>query len=135
MLHRSILPAFSRRSLGRHLRWCSISGAAKNTTFYAFGHLSILDFVLAIKKIKISIFFSSSCIFFNIFFNCIYREFFLINSENDKTVIPVLDTGIYMQNRLSYKILWSSQRMTVYITSQDDNDKYSSNPKSQNNKR
>ena len=81
------------------------------------------------KKIKISIFFSSSCIFFNFFFNCIYREFFLINSENDKTVIPVLDTGNYMQNRLSYKILWSSQRMTVYITSQDDNDKYSSNPK------
>ena len=30
------------------------------------------------KKLKISIFFSSSCIFFNIFFNCIYRDFFLI---------------------------------------------------------
>ena len=52
-----------------------------------------------------------------------------LSFPNDKTVIPVLDTGIYMQNRLSYKILWSSQRMTVYITSQDDNDKYSSNPK------
>ena len=41
MLHRSILPAFSRRSLGRHLRRCSISGAAKNTTARAFGHLFI----------------------------------------------------------------------------------------------
>ena len=41
MLHWSILPAFSRRSLGRHLRWCSISGTAKNTTARAFGHLFI----------------------------------------------------------------------------------------------
>ena len=39
MLHRSILPAFSRRSLGRRLRRCSISGAASNTTASAFGHL------------------------------------------------------------------------------------------------
>ena len=50
MLHRSILPAFSRRSLGRHLRWCSISGAAKNTTFYAFGVLPI--FFTSSLKIK-----------------------------------------------------------------------------------
>ena len=31
MLHRSILPVFSRRTLGRRLRRCSISGAAANT--------------------------------------------------------------------------------------------------------
>ena len=41
MLRRSILPAFSRRSLGRRLRRCSISGAASNTTARAFGHLFI----------------------------------------------------------------------------------------------
>ena len=50
MLHWSILSAFSRRSLGRHLRWCSISGAAKNTTFYAFGVLPI--FFTSSLKIK-----------------------------------------------------------------------------------
>ena len=117
----------------------SVSTRESNTGIYVQNRLSykflgarvafFYNKALNTKKIKISIFFSSNCIFFNIFFNCIYREFFLIISENDKTVIPVLDTGIYMQNRLSYKILWSSQRMTVYITSQDDNDKYSSNPK------
>ena len=39
MLHRSILPAFSRRSLGRRIRRCSISGATANTTFRTFGVL------------------------------------------------------------------------------------------------
>ena len=59
MLHRSILPAFSRRSLGRRLRRCSISGAAKNTTFYAFGVLSI--FFTSSLKIKYT-YYSSSVI-------------------------------------------------------------------------
>ena len=43
ILLRSILPAFSRRSLGRHLRWFSISGAAANTTFRTFGVLPVFS--------------------------------------------------------------------------------------------
>ncbi len=67
MLHWSILPAFSRRSLGRHLRWCSISGATANTTFRTFGvffHFRYFEHNETIQKIKV---FPQKITFFQIF--------------------------------------------------------------------
>ncbi len=79
MLRWSILPAFSRRSLGRRLRRCSISGAAANTTFRTFGVLPVFSiFVISnttkqsknkgfpTKNHLFSIFFSSVFLFFSL---------------------------------------------------------------------
>ena len=44
------MSAFSRCSLGRRLRRCSISGAASNTTASTFGHLFIFLFTFHIAR-------------------------------------------------------------------------------------
>ena len=63
---RSILPAFSRRSLGRHLRRCSISGAASNTTARPLGTYSFLLSSLSVSisphKLLKNIFLVTFCI-------------------------------------------------------------------------
>ena len=92
MLHRSILSAFSRRSLGRRLRRCSISGAASNTTFYAFGVLPIF-FYFVIKN--------TTHIFFQF---CHSRTPQLRHLDYYNSVISTLNTEIYMQNRLSHHV-------------------------------